>query len=189
MKHIILTGGWGKEVPGNLKEHATIIRENLWKEWNSTEEMHAICHYQYSKHNWLSKAKSSLVRHIFILIKTVEGQDVWKYSHAVNYYNCNTSEYAKRGKYDITTCWPFLSYAKTSKYQYVPREVLTIVGEDYQDIYKANKINWQKGALVNRRAKYNKLTNAQIDALITKIMITKSWAYVETCQSQEWPIS
>ncbi len=33
------------------------------------------------------------------------------------------------------------------KYQYAPREVLTIVGEDYQDIYKANKINWQKGAL------------------------------------------
>ncbi len=28
----------------------------------------------------------------------------------------------------------------------MPREVLTIVGEDYQDIYKANKINWQKGS-------------------------------------------
>ncbi len=28
------------------------------------------------------------------------------------------------------------------KYQYALREVLTIVGEDYQDIYKANKITW-----------------------------------------------
>ncbi len=62
---------------------------------------------------------------------------------------------------------------KIIKYQYAPREVLTIVGEDCQDIYKANKINWQKGALVKTEEQKYKLTNAQIDALI-KSRITKS---------------
>ncbi len=43
-------------------------------------------------------------------------------------------------------------------HQYAASDVLTIVGEDYQDIYKANKINWQKGALVKTEGQKYKLT-------------------------------
>ncbi len=32
----------------------------------------------------------------------------------------------------------------------------------------ANKINWQKSTCKTEEQKYNKLTNAQIDALLTK---------------------
>ncbi len=58
-------------------------------------------------------------------------------------------EYAKRGKYVYANnMLSYLIHAKDYQNINMPREVLTIVGEDYQDIYKANKINWQKGALV-----------------------------------------
>ncbi len=46
---------------------------------------------------------------------------------------------------------------------------------------QGNKINWQKGALVKtEEQKIHKLTNAQIDALLTKIMDNgASRAYIE----------
>ncbi len=50
------------------------------------------------------------------------------------------------------------------------------------DIHKgANKINWQKGAILvkTEEQKIHALTNAQIDALLTKIMDTEaSRAYI-----------
>ncbi len=41
---------------------------------------------------------------------------------------------------------------------------LTIVGEDYQDIYKANKINWQRSTCKTEEQKIQ-VNEYQIDAL------------------------
>ncbi len=51
MKHIGLTGDEEIAKLRNLKEHATIIREN-WKNGIAIEEMHAICHDKDSKTHW-----------------------------------------------------------------------------------------------------------------------------------------
>ncbi len=40
-------------------------------------------------------------------------------------------------------------------------DVFNVVGEDYWDIYKANKINWQKGALGKNR-KIKKYTSNRL---------------------------
>ncbi len=68
------------------------------------------------------------------------------------------------------------------KYQCTSRS-LTIVGR--LPGYKANKINWQKGALVKKQEeqKYLKLTNTyKIDALLTKIITESQGIYLKTCQ-------
>ncbi len=56
-------------------------------------------------------------------------------------------EYAKRGKYaynNMLTPSHSWKIVKKAQYASMPNDSW----EDYQDIQKANKINWQKGALV-----------------------------------------
>jgi hypothetical protein len=170
---------------GNLQEHVALIKRKLEKNGIAIEEMHAIYHDKDSKTHWNDylRRKETVYKdiHIHVLIKTVEGQDVESIATAIG-LQPQYIEYAKRGKYAYNNMLSYLIHAKDyQKHQYAASDVLTIVGEDYQDIYKANKINWQKGALVKtEEQKIHKLTNAQIDALLTKIMDNEvSRAYIE----------
>ncbi len=83
--------------------------------------------------------------HIHVLIKTVEGQDVESIQQRL--ITTAHTEYAKRGKYAYNNMLLSHSCERLSKHEYAASDVLTIVGEDYQDT-KANKINWQRAALV-----------------------------------------
>ncbi len=68
---------------------------------------------------------------------------------------------------------------------------LTLVGEDYQDIYKANKINWQKGrAAKTRRTKNTQANSTQNRCLLTKIMDNKHQRPILAMpETKEWHIS
>ncbi len=57
--------------------------------------------------------------------------------------------------------------------QYAPREVLTIVEDTRISLGPTKSIG--KGALVKTESKIHKLTNAQIDALLTK-----SWIFLKS---------
>lgn len=170
---------------GNLKEHAAIIKRKLEDNGITVEEMHAIYHDQDSKTIWndYTKLKETIYKdiHIHVLFKTVDGQDVETIASAVG-VQPQYVEYAKRGKYAYNNMLSYLIHAKDAeKHQYSPKEVITLVGEDYSKIYKDNKLNWQKGALVKTDdQKVHKLTTRQIDVLLEKIMDNEvSRAYVE----------
>ena len=170
---------------GNLKEHAAIIKRKLTDNGITVEEMHAIYHDKDSKTIWndYTKLKETIYKdiHIHVLLKTVDGQDVETIASAVG-VQTQYIEYAKRGKYAYNNMLSYLIHAKDAqKHQYSPKEVITLVGEDYSKIYKENKLNWQKGALVKTdEQKIHKLTSRQIDVLLENIMDNKvSRAYVE----------
>lgn len=170
---------------GNLKQHAAIIKRKLEGNGIAVEEMHAIYHDKDSKIIWndYTKLKETVYKdiHIHVLLKTVDGQDVETIATAVG-VQPQYIEYAKRGKYAYNNMLSYLIHAKdTQKHQYSPKEVITLVGEDYSKIYQENKLNWQKGALVKTDdQKVHKLTTRQIDVLLEKIMDNEvSRAYVE----------
>lgn len=170
---------------GELKEHAAIIKRKLEGNGIAVEEMHAIYHDKDSKIIWndYTKLKETVYKdiHIHVLLKTVDGQDVETIATAVG-VQPQYIEYAKRGKYAYNNMLSYLIHAKDSqKHQYSPKEVITLVGEDYSKIYQENKLNWQKGALVKTDdQKVHKLTTRQIDVLLEKIMDNEvSRAYVE----------
>lgn len=170
---------------GELKEHAAIIKRKLADNGITVEEMHAIYHDKDSKTIWndYTKLKETIYKdiHIHVLLKTVDGQDVETIASAVG-VQTQYIEYAKRGKYAYNNMLSYLIHAKDAqKHQYSPKEVITLVGEDYSKIYKENKLNWQKGALVKTdEQKIHKLTSRQIDVLLENIMDNKvSRAYVE----------
>lgn len=170
---------------GELKEHAAIIKRKLEGNGIAVEEMHAIYHDKDSKIIWndYTKLKETVYKdiHIHVLLKTVDGQDVETIATAVG-VQPQYIEYAKRGKYAYNNMLSYLIHAKdTQKHQYSPKEVITLVGEDYSKIYQENKLNWQKGALVKTDdQKVHKLTTRQIDVLLEKIMDNEvSRAYVE----------
>lgn len=170
---------------GELKEHAAIIKRKLEDNDIAVEEMHAIYHDKDSKTIWndYTKLKETIYKdvHIHVLLKTVDGQDVETIASAVG-VQTQYIEYAKRGKYAYNNMLSYLIHAKDAqKHQYSPKEVITLVGEDYSKIYKENKLNWQKGALVKTdEQKIHKLTSRQIDVLLENIMDNKvSRAYVE----------
>lgn len=170
---------------GELEEHAAIIKRKLEDNDIAVEEMHAIYHDKDSTTIWndYTKLKETIYKdiHIHVLFKTVEGQDVETIASAVG-VQPQYVEYAKRGKYAYNNMLSYLIHAKDAeKHQYSPKEVITLVGEDYSKIYKDNKLNWQKGALVKTDdQKVHKLTTRQIDALLEKIMDNEvSRAYVE----------
>ena len=170
---------------GELEEHAAIIKQKLEDNDIAVEEMHAIYHDKDSTTIWndYTKLKETIYKdiHIHVLFKTVEGQDVETIASAVG-VQPQYVEYAKRGKYAYNNMLSYLIHAKDAeKHQYSPKEVITLVGEDYSKIYKDNKLNWQKGALVKTDdQKVHKLTTRQIDVLLEKIMDNEvSRAYVE----------
>lgn len=170
---------------GELKEHAAIIKRKLEDNDIAVEEMHAIYHDKDSTTIWndYTKLKETVYKdiHIHVLFKTVDGQDVETISSAVG-VQPQYIEYAKRGKYAYNNMLSYLIHAKDAhKHQYSPKEVVTLVGEDYSKIYQENKLNWKKGALVKTdEQKIHKLTTRQIDVLLEKIMDNEvSRAYVE----------
>lgn len=170
---------------GNLKEHATIIKRKLVDNGITVEEMHAIYHDKDSKTIWndYTKLKETIYKdiHIHVLLKTVDGQDVETIASAVG-VQPQYIEYAKRGKYAYNNMLSYLIHAKDAqKHQYSADEVVTLAGEDYSKIYKENRLNWQKGALVKTdEQKVHKLTTRQIDVLLEQIMDNEvSRAYVE----------
>ena len=170
---------------GDLKEHAAIIKRKLEDNGIAVEEMHAIYHDKDSKIIWndYTKLKETVYKdiHIHVLLKTVDGQDVETIATAVG-VQPQYIEYAKRGKYAYNNMLSYLIHAKDGqKHQYSPKEVITLVGEDYSKIYQGNKLNWHKGALVKTdEQKVHKLTTRQIDVLLEKIMDNEvSRAYVE----------
>jgi len=170
---------------GNLKEHAAIIKRKLADNGITVEEMHAIYHDKDSKTIWndYTKLKETIYKdiHIHVLLKTVDGQDVETIASAVG-VQPQYIEYAKRGKYAYNNMLSYLIHAKDAqKHQYSADEVVTLAGEDYSKIYKENRLNWQKGALVKTdEQKVHKLTTRQIDVLLEQIMDNKvSRAYVE----------
>ena len=170
---------------GELEEHAAIIKRKLEDNGISVEEMHAIYHDKDSTTIWndYTKLKETVYKdiHIHVLFKTVDGQDVEAIASAVG-VQPQYIEYAKRGKYAYNNMLSYLIHAKDAqKHQYSPKEVITLVGEDYSKIYQENKLNWKKGALVKTdEQKIHKLTTRQIDALLEKIMDNEvSRAYVE----------
>lgn len=170
---------------GELEEHAAIIKRKLEENGITVEEMHAIYHDKDSKTIWndYTKLKETIYKdiHIHVLLKTVDGQDVETIASAVGVQS-QYIEYAKRGKYAYNNMLSYLIHAKDAqKHQYAPKEVITLVGEDYSKIYQENKLNWQKGALVKTdEQKIHKLTTRQIDVLLEKIMDNEvSRAYVE----------
>ncbi len=141
--------------------------------------MHAIYHDRIAKRigTILRYAKETVYKdiHIHVLIKTVEGQDVRRYSKQRLDYNwpsvCQTRKYA------YNSMLSYLIHAKDyQKHQYAASDVLTIVGR-LQDIYKANKINWQR--LVKTEEQKNTQANGcpNIDALLTKSWITNQSLY------------
>ncbi len=76
------------------------------------------------------------------------------------------------------------------KHQYAASDVLTIVGEDYQDIYKIVKSRWHKGALVKAERTSHKLNDAWDSALLTKITNDVAYhpGYIENMPEPEWHI-
>lgn len=170
---------------GELKEHAAIIKRKLEDNDIAVEEMHAIYHDKDSTTIWndYTKLKETVYKdiHIHVLFKTVDGQDVETISSAVG-VQPQYIEYAKRGKYAYNNMLSYLIHAKDAqKHQYSADEVVTLAGEDYSKIYKENRLNWQKGALVKTdEQKVHKLTTRQIDVLLEQIMDNEvSRAYVE----------
>lgn len=170
---------------GELKEHAAIIKRKLEDNDIAVEEMHAIYHDKDSTTIWndYTKLKETVYKdiHIHVLFKTVDGQDVETIASAVG-VQPQYIEYAKRGKYAYNNMLSYLIHAKDAqKHQYSADEVVTLAGEDYSKIYKENRLNWQKGALVKTdEQKVHKLTTRQIDVLLEQIMDNKvSRAYVE----------
>lgn len=170
---------------GELEEHAAIIKRKLEDNGIAVEEMHAIYHDKDSTTIWndYTKLKETVYKdiHIHVLFKTVDGQDVEAIASAVG-VQPQYIEYAKRGKYAYNNMLSYLIHAKDAqKHQYSPKEVITLVGEDYSKIYQENKLNWKKGALVKTdEQKIHKLTTRQIDVLLEKIMDNEvSRAYVE----------
>lgn len=170
---------------GELKEHAAIIKRKLEDNDIAVEEMHAIYHDKDSTTIWndYTKLKETVYKdiHIHMLFKTVDGQDVETIASAVG-VQPQYIEYAKRGKYAYNNMLSYLIHAKDAqKHQYSADEVVTLAGEDYSKIYKENRLNWQKGALVKTdEQKVHKLTTRQIDVLLEQIMDNKvSRAYVE----------
>jgi plasmid replication protein rep len=170
---------------GELEKHAAIIKRKLEDNGIAVEEMHAIYHDKDSTTIWndYTKLKETVYKdiHIHVLFKTVDGQDVEAIASAVG-VQPQYIEYAKRGKYAYNNMLSYLIHAKDAqKHQYSPKEVITLIGEDYSKIYQENKLNWQKGALVKTDdQKVHKLTTRQIDVLLEKIMDNEvSRAYVE----------
>ncbi len=79
MKHIGLTEDEEIASFGNLKEHATITRENSKRNGIATKKCtQYITTKTVKRIGTLSKAKETVYKdiHIHVLIKTVEGQDV-----------------------------------------------------------------------------------------------------------------
>ncbi|HEL1566211.1 TPA: AAA family ATPase [Streptococcus suis] len=76
-------------------------------------------------------------------------------------------EKLKSGRYGFENCLAYLVHAKDeNKYQYSPEDVVTVLGEDYTNIYHRRMETWLKG----RATKIAKETNLSVDWLISEIL-------------------
>lgn len=76
-------------------------------------------------------------------------------------------EKPKSGRYSWDNQLAYLVHAKdTGKYQYSPKEVYTLLGENYEKIYQENIETWQKGAI----KKKNLQTKEDVDYLENLIL-------------------
>lgn len=83
-------------------------------------------------------------------------------------------EKAKSGRYGYDNLLAYLIHSKDpDKFQYLPSDVITILGKDYLEVYKEKFSSWYKG----RTKKEVKNASEEIDLLIADILnekITKS---------------
>ncbi len=118
--------------------------------------------------------------HIHVLIKTVEGQDVESIATKQHWLQTAIHRVCQNEEYATITLLSYLIHARLSKTSICSKWRLNDSWEDYQDIHKANKINWQKANLKQQEQKYTVYPSAQIDALLTRIMDNEaSRAYTE----------
>lgn len=104
-------------------------------------------------------------KHIHILFKFEKGATLNNIALAIG-INPQYLEKLKSGRYGYDNCLAYLIHAKDeNKHQYKPEDVLTILGENYMDIYKKRINTWFKG----RATKTAKETNLSVDWLISKI--------------------
>ena len=105
--------------------------------------------------------------HVHVLLKFEKGATIPRIAQAVK-VESQYIEKMKSGRYGYPNMLAYLIHAKDEdKHQYDPKEVVTVRGEDYSDIYKQNIKSWIKGRQYKKDKQESGLS---VEWLIEKIL-------------------
>ena len=132
-------------------------------------ELHGIVHNADKRKVWNPAENAYAFEEKFVHVQLVgkfagrkNGLTLPALAHALGIEE-NIIEKPKRGKYAYDNMLAYLIHAKDEdKHQYDVSEVVTELGESYAEIWKKNKLSWEKG----RAAKNKKRAQVDVDWLI-----------------------
>lgn len=140
-------------------------------------EAYGIVHDKDEIRVWDSEKMQNVIelkaKHVHFLLKFEKGASLQKLALTVG-LESQYLEKLKSGRYGYDNCQAYLVHAKDeTKYQYSPDEVVSVLGEDYTNLYNRKMETWVKG----RETKKAKETNLSVDFLVSEIIqgkVTKS---------------
>lgn len=155
---------------GNCRPLLEKVVEHLEEQNIIVEEAYGITHNQDTITLWNSIEQKNTIEpkavHVHFLFKFAKGASLNRIALAIG-VEPQYLEKLKSGRYGYPNCLAYMVHAKEkNKHQYLPEEVVTVLGEDYVSIYHRNIETWLKG----RAKKEAKETDLSIDWLIAEIL-------------------
>lgn len=158
---------------GNIKPLLEELKERFDQKGYEVSELYGIIHDKDERSVWSQEQMKNVIepkeQHVHLLVKFVKG-DTLNSLAVIAGVEPQYVEKAKSGRYGYDNLLAYLVHAKDQeKFQYHPKQVVTVIGEDYVSVYNRRMETWNRG----RATKQAQATVLNVDFLISEILAGK----------------